>query len=99
MKENVKTPLLVVVVVIIVAAVVFFGIKTIGGSGNLDQGQVQYTPGKPPWEETDPSKKGPGGAPGVPPSGTPDAGAPSGGPAVAPGGAPVGPPVLGNTGK
>ncbi len=34
------------------------------GAGNLDQGQVKYTPGVPPWQEKDGSKKGPGGAPG-----------------------------------
>ncbi|MBI1333789.1 MAG: hypothetical protein JST12_12940 [Armatimonadetes bacterium] len=31
------------------------------GAGDLDQGQVKYTPGVPPWKETDPAKKGPGG--------------------------------------
>lgn len=64
MKEEVKTPLLVAVVVVLVLVVGYFGYKSISGAGNLDQGQIKYTPGKPPWEETDPSKKGPGGAPG-----------------------------------
>ena len=30
------------------------------GTGNLDQGQVKYTPGVPPWQEKDPAKRGPG---------------------------------------
>ncbi len=94
MNERFKTPAIVVVVVAIVVAVVYYGFNTIGNAGNLDQGQVKYTPGKPPWEETDPSKKGPGGAPG---GGGP--GVPSGGPTQAPGGAPVGPPTISNDGK
>lgn len=40
------------------------------GAGNLDQGQVKYTPGVPPWQEKDPAKKGPGAAPQTQP--TPD---------------------------
>ena len=57
MKEQVKTPVIVVLVVAFVAVLAFFGSKAFS-SGDLDQGQVQYTPGKPPWEETDPNKKG-----------------------------------------
>lgn len=50
------------------------------GVGNLDQGQVKYTPGVPPWQEKDPSKKGPGAAPG---GGGPGGGGPgAGGPAA-----------------
>jgi hypothetical protein len=59
MKQEIKTPFVVVVVVLVLCVVGYFGIKA-GGAGTLDQGQVKYTPGKPPWEETDPSKKGPG---------------------------------------
>jgi len=85
MKEELKNPLMIAVVVVLVAVVAFYGFKSIGNAGNLDQGQVKYTPGKPPWEETDPSKRGPGGSPG-------------GGAQTAPPqpGMPVGPPVLGN---
>jgi len=72
MREEVKTPLIVAVIVVVVAVVAYFGWKTLSNAGNLDQGQVQYTPGKPPWEETDPNKRGPGGAPGnVPVAGPP----------------------------
>lgn len=44
------------------------------GVGNLDQGQVKYTPGVPPWQEKDPNKKGPGGSPS---GGGPGAGSPA----------------------
>ncbi len=64
MKAEIKTPVLVAIVVVAVAVVGYFIVKSVSNAGNLDQGQVQYTPGKPPWEETDPNKKGPGGAPG-----------------------------------
>jgi hypothetical protein len=64
MKAEIKTPVLVAIAVVVVAVAAFFLLNAIGNAGNLDQGQVQYTPGKPPWEETDPNKKGPGGAPG-----------------------------------
>lgn len=65
----------------------FVGLLLVGcGAGNLDQGQVKYTPGVPPWQEKDPAKKGPGGpgsqtgaapaastpAPGSAPAGTPN---------------------------
>ncbi|MFN3683464.1 MAG: hypothetical protein ACK41F_05955 [Fimbriimonadaceae bacterium] len=72
MREEVKTPLIVAVIAIVVAVVAYFGWKTLSTAGNLDQGQVRYTPGKPPWEEADPSKRGPGGAPtNVPVAGPP----------------------------
>jgi hypothetical protein len=71
MKQEVKTPLIVAIVALVVIAVGYFGFKTMSGAGGLDQGQVKYTPGKPPWEETDPSKKGPGGPPPVVPSAPP----------------------------
>jgi len=69
MKEQVKTPLLVAVIVIAVGIFGYLGMKAMG-AGDLDQGQVKYTPGKPPWMETDPSKRGPGGTPagGTPPA-------------------------------
>ena len=93
MKENVKTPAIIVAVVVLVALVVFLGSKAMS-TGNLDQGQVQYTPGKPPWQETDPAKQGPGASPGVNGQTTPPPpqGAPGGGP---PG---MGPPTLNNSG-
>jgi hypothetical protein len=89
MKEQIKVPVLVVSVIALVALCLFMGTKAMH-AGDLDQGQVQYTPGKPPWLEKDPTKKGPGGAP---PS------VPAGGPSVddgthAPPG--VGAPVIGN---
>jgi hypothetical protein len=74
MKEQAKLPLVIVAVIAAVGLLFFFGSKAMG-AGDLDQGQVKYTPGKPPWQETDPSKKGPGGAPG---------GGGPGAPAVAP---------------
>jgi hypothetical protein len=63
MKDQVKTPVIVVAVVAVIAIMVYFGMKTVGEAGSLDHGQIKYTPGKPPWMETDPNKKGPGGAP------------------------------------
>jgi len=63
MKAQAKVPVIIVAIVAIVAAVIYFGSKAFT-AGDLDQGQVKYTPGKPPWEETDPSKKGPGASPG-----------------------------------
>lgn len=63
MKEQAKVPVIVIVVVLVAALLFYFGSKAFK-AGNLDQGQVNYTPGKPPWQETDPSKKGPGGPPG-----------------------------------
>jgi len=65
MKAEIKTPVVVVAVVALLAVIVYFGMKTIGDVGSLDHGQMKYTPGVPPWKETDPSKRGPGGSPGV----------------------------------
>lgn len=62
MKEQVKLPLLVAVIVIAVGIFGYFGMKAMS-AGDLDQGQVKYTPGKPPWMESDPSKRGPGSGP------------------------------------
>jgi hypothetical protein len=87
-KQQIQTPLIVVAVVVVVALFAWFGSKAFS-AGDLDQGQVKYTPGKPPWEESDPSRKGPGGAPG---GGGP--GAPTGAPAPVPPG--MGAPVVGN---
>ncbi len=74
MKAQVKTPLMVVIGVVVVGVLFYFGSKALS-AGDLDQGQVKYTPGKPPWMETDPSKQGPGahgpGAGGPPPAGAP----------------------------
>ena len=88
MNQQVKLPMIVVAVIALVALVVVLGSKAMS-AGDLDQGQVQYTPGKPPWMETDPNKKGPGGAPG---GGGPGAPPP-------PGGGPPGmsAPTLGNS--
>ncbi len=93
MKAELKTPAIVVVVIALVAVIGWVGMKAVGGSGNLDQGQVKYTPGKPPWLETDPSKKGPGGSPS---GGGPGVPSPAQTAPGAPNGAPVGPPTLGN---
>lgn len=78
MNDKIKTPALITLAVVVVGAIAYFGFNTINNTGNLDQGQVKYTPGKPPWEETDPSKRGPGGTPGAggPPAGASPAGAP-----------------------
>lgn len=70
MKDQVKVPILVAAVVVLVALVGFIGMKAMG-AGDLDQGQVKYTPGKPPWMESDPSKRGPGGTPGSGAAGAP----------------------------
>ncbi|WP_158409143.1 hypothetical protein [Fimbriimonas ginsengisoli] len=81
-----KTPIVVVAVVLLVAMVGYLGSKAMK-TGDLDQGQVQYTPGKPPWLETDAAKRGPGGPP--PSSAAAPGGATS--PAAAPpGGGPPG---------
>jgi len=80
MKAQVKTPVVVVIVVAVLGLVVFFGMKSVGNAGGLDHGQIPYTPGVPPFKETDPTKKGPGGlgshdaamqAPGAPGAGAP----------------------------
>lgn len=90
MKAEVKTPVLVGVVVAAILVLSYFLLKTMGSAGNLDQGQVQYTPGKPPWEETDANRKGPGTSPG----GSPPSGAPSAAPATTPMGAAPAPPGM-----
>lgn len=96
MKKEVKTPLLVVIAVVAVAVLIYFGAKLIGSTGDLDQGQVKYTPGRPPWEETDPSKKGPGGPPGGGGPGAPQGAGAQQLPPGTPQGIPAGPPTLGN---
>ena len=77
MKTEVKTPVLIGVVAVAVLVLGYFLFKTMSGAGNLDHGQVQYTPGKPPWEETDASKKGPGASPGAPGGGAASAAPPT----------------------
>jgi len=64
MKSELKTPILATVVILAVAVLGYYIFNSVNNAGNLDTGQVKYTPGKPPWEETDPNKQGPGGAPG-----------------------------------
>jgi len=44
-----------------ILAILALGLLVGCGAGNLDQGQVKYTPGVPPWQEKDPAKKGVGG--------------------------------------
>lgn len=51
MREELKTPLMIALAVVAVALLAFFGYRTIGGAGQLDQGQIEYTPGVPPWME------------------------------------------------
>jgi hypothetical protein len=92
MKAEIKTPVIIVVVVAVVAVLGYFAFNSVANLGNLDQGQVKYTPGKPPWEETDPSKKGPGGAPGGGGPGVPSGGAPTN---TRPDGVPAAPPGMG----
>lgn len=55
MKEQAKLPLVIVAAVAVVALLVYFGQKAMS-VGDLDTGQVKYTPGKPPWD--DPLRKG-----------------------------------------
>jgi hypothetical protein len=57
-------------VVVVCVVVAFFAIRSAASVGNLDQGQVKYDPGVPPWEQKDPAKqrsegvsKAPGGLP------------------------------------
>jgi len=88
MKEQIKTPILIVIAVVFVVAVGLWGYSTIGKAGNLDQGQIKYTPGTPPWLEKDPNKRGPGG-----PSGAGVVTSQTGGAPSQPG-MPVGPPVI-----
>jgi hypothetical protein len=92
MKTEVKTPVLIAVVAVAVLVLGYFLLKTMGSAGNLDQGQVQYTPGKPPWEETDANRKGLGASPGAP--GAAPVGAPSAAPPTAPNGSAPAPPGM-----
>jgi hypothetical protein len=96
MKGEVKTPVIVVVVILVLGVVVYFGMKMMSGAGGLDQGQIQYTPGTPPWMEKDPNKKGVGGL-GSHGAGAPPAASTNNAPANAPPG--MGAPVLGNGGS
>jgi hypothetical protein len=48
MKGEVKTPVIVVVAAIILL-LLGFGVKKALTAGDLDTGQVKYTPGVPPW--------------------------------------------------
>ena len=91
MKSEIKPPAIIAIIVVAVLAIGFVINKFVAHSGDLDQGQVQSTPGKPPWQETDPSKKGPGGPPG---GGGPGAGG-AGAPSVNPQGQPTAPPGMG----
>jgi hypothetical protein len=94
MKQEIKTPIIVVVATLVVGLVAWYGLGQVGNAGNLDQGQIKYTPGKPPWQESDPSKQGPGGAPG-------GGGFGATGQAPAAGGPPPGftPPTVNNSGN
>lgn len=67
MKEQLKLPLVIVAVLALVGFVFVLGKKAIS-AGDLDQGQIQYTPGVPPWQEKDPKKGLPGGPPPVNPA-------------------------------
>ncbi|HLK15675.1 MAG TPA: hypothetical protein VKT78_12805 [Fimbriimonadaceae bacterium] len=104
MKNEVKTPVIAAVVIVVVGAGLFFGVRAMNSTGQLDNGQMKYTPGKPPWMESDPSKRGPGGSPGAGQASAQPAGSPSQPPAsgqAAPPQAPnmpVGPPVVNNHG-
>ncbi|HWD38924.1 MAG TPA: hypothetical protein VG944_08760 [Fimbriimonas sp.] len=71
MNKELKTPMLVGVVAVVVVVLGFWMFKSISSVGNLDQGQVKYTPGVPPWKEADPSKRGPGTTVGGPAAGGP----------------------------
>lgn len=99
--QELKTPIVVAIVVIVVGVAAFFGYRAMSSAGDLDQGQVKYTPGKPPWLETDPNKKGPGASPGAGVAGAPQQ---NGGstaqtaPPQAPN-MPVGPPTVNNNGS
>jgi len=65
MKTQVKTPVLVAVAVVLIGGIGYFGFKTMGSAGDLDHGQIKYTPGKPPWLDKASGNKAqaPGGAP------------------------------------
>lgn len=55
MKTQLKVPVLIAVVAAAVI-VLFVAFNHASSAGNLDQGQVKYTPGVPPWK--DPANKG-----------------------------------------
>ena len=50
MNEKLKVPIVVVAVVGVVVLLLVLGSKAMS-AGDLDQGQIKYTPGVPPWEE------------------------------------------------
>jgi hypothetical protein len=89
MKTQVKGPVLAAIVAAALAVLGYFGYKSMSTVGSLDNGQVKYTPGTPPWLEKDPSKRGPGASPPI---------ATSAAPPQAPN-MPVGPPVVDNSAK
>lgn len=94
MKDEVKTPVIVVAALVVIGLIVFFAMKALN-AGNLDQGQIQYTPGVPPWQETDPNKRGPGSGPPSAQTGQQPAGDAQSQAPMQPG-MPVGPPVINN---
>jgi len=59
MKDQAKIPLMIVAVIVLAGLLFFFGRKA-SSVGDLDQGQLKYTPGKPPWD--DPLRKGQAGS-------------------------------------
>ena len=56
MKGEVKLPAI-IVACLLALGVVVFGLSKAMNAGDLDQGQVKYTPGVPPWLEKDAGKK------------------------------------------
>jgi len=62
MKAEVKPPVLIAIVVALVVAVGFLIFKFAGAGGGLDNGQVKYTPGVPPWLDKKNGANQPGGA-------------------------------------
>ncbi|CAN5568681.1 hypothetical protein BH11ARM1_BH11ARM1_08340 [soil metagenome] len=62
MKEQFKIPAIVVAGIALLVVVVIMGSRAMS-AGNLDTGQVKYTPGKPPWAE---GQAGTQNAPGTP---------------------------------
>lgn len=60
MKSELKPPVFVAAIVALVVVLGFVIFKFAGSSGDLDQGQVKYTPGVPPWmdKEASASAKG-----------------------------------------
>lgn len=67
MSERLKTPLIVVAVIAVAALVAFLGTRAMS-AGNLDQGQVKYTPGVPPWQEKGVEQPQSGAAPNMQPA-------------------------------